>query len=428
VRTRLTRISLLVVMLFGLVATTAGRGGASPLRAPVPLDLATIPLTPDEVAAAGLEDYGWSHGQLRDRYEILRDYPAWYGVPREEFEATMMEEAGLMRAYTHRNARPIERGKAGTLATRALFTDVFQFESAAGAAVGDAFMAEAGMPSGAEPVEGTREFGDHSRLIRFAMPDPETDDPIEGMSLLILTGELYVDLTLWDVIRPGEEVEAPTVEEMEALGVRLMMRIAAARAGDLPDLGSRIVRLGGEGSRMFYTADRYEVQYGQYLQHFLKSVADYEASREAILERGLLHRYAVIQDVVSEPYDWTKAPSFMTAIDRLAGTEEAGRWFAGAPSRVEQYPFMVESEPVEQDLALGDEALAFATTVDFGGGPMPGHVVVVRSGNDVFDVWVHAPDGVSLETAIDLARIQLGCLIGDQCPERVPVPADMRVG
>jgi len=423
-RGSVARIALLVTVLLGSVAAVGRPGGASAQVESAPLDLAAIPLTPEEVEAIGLEGYGWSYGWLRTPCEVVRDMAPYYGVEPEEFERTMVAEAGLTRHYYLRDARPVERGTPGTLSSRSVFTAVFEFASAEGAVAGERYMGEIGGRAGAEPVTGNRTFGDAARILRYSMREGFSG-LIEEMLLTIRTDTLYIELTVSDPIQAGEEPEPPTVGELEAMASRLMIRVGAARASDLPDLGNRMVRLGVAEEAVRYAGDRYDVEYGRNIRRFSGTLDAHAAIQKTIEESGVLHAYVVNQTVGNDLFDPT-APGMMMTVYRLVGEREAATWFAFAPDWSASWPYFVQFEPLDEAIEIGDEAAAFATTLDFGGGQLPGHVLFVRSGTDVFEVRVHDQDGVSLETAVALARIQLTCLAGDPCPERVPVPDDMR--
>jgi hypothetical protein len=186
-----------------------------------------------------------------------------------------------------------------------------------------------------------------------------------------------------------------------------------------------MVRLGVAGEAIRYSADRYDVEYGRRILRFSGTLAGHAAIQETIEAHGVLHGYVVNQTVGNDLFDPT-APGMMLTVNRLVGEREAAAWFEFVPGWTADWPYFVDFEPLDDAIELGDEAAAFATTLDYGGGPLPGHVLFVRSGTDMIEVRVHGQDGVSLETAIELARTQLACLEGASCPERVPVPDDMQ--
>jgi hypothetical protein len=421
-----TRISLVLVVLIGSVALVVRPAGATVSPERIPLDLAAIPLTPAEIEAVGLEDYGTDYGWLRTAYEAGRDMPAAYGVPRAELKAALIDEAGLTRLYSLRTARPVERGVADTVATGAVFTGIYEVASAEGAAAGQDYLLGVTTPAGAEPVEASRAFGDASRTMRFGSPDPESADPAMGFELSIRTDTLVVELIVEDVVRAGEEADPPTLDQVEALGDRLLERIETVRTGEFPDLGSRMVRLGVEGERVQFSADRYDVQNGQLIRHFNRSAEIYEFEREMVEEGGLFYRYIINQDIMNDPYDWTKAPGAITKLERLTGEAAAAAWLAKAHERIGRWSSLDTFESVDRELFFGDEAVAFAFTIDRGSGPLSGHALFVRSGSDVVEVRVYGPDGVSLATAATIAKAQLDCLRGFRCLERLPVPEELK--
>src|SRR5688572_26308731 len=120
-RGRLSRVSLLAVALFGLVATTTSPARATTAPERVPLDREAIALTAAEVEAAGLEDCGTDYGWLWTPDEAVIGLGIEYETPAEEIAAMLVEEAGLTRQYTLRAGLPVERGDPLTVATRVVF-------------------------------------------------------------------------------------------------------------------------------------------------------------------------------------------------------------------------------------------------------------------------------------------------------------------
>jgi hypothetical protein len=424
-RSRMMRISLMLLVLFGLMATVARSVGATVPPERLPLDLGAIPLLPGEIEAVGLEDYGTDYGWLRTTEETVGAAAVEFGVPAAEVESTLVDEAGLTRFYAVRTARPVERGDPDTVATAMVYTSIFEFAGAKGAAAGEEYLAGISSPPGSETIADAREFGDASRIVHYTTLDPESDDSVDGIKLIVRTDTLVVDLDVQDIVRPGEKADPPRLAQVEALGERLMERIEAVRAGELPDLGSRMARIGVEGEHVFFSADRYEVQNGRVVRSFNFPPERYERDQAKIDAAGLTNRYIVNQDMALLD-DWMKAPGTLTQVEQFAGDEEARSWFAGAQGRVVHWGFLQAIARAEATPHLGDEAIAFAITIDWGGGPLSGYALIVRSGQEIIEVWTFAPDGVSLETAIELAEIQLNCLHGSNCPERVPVPAELR--
>ena len=202
-------------------------------------DLAARTLTPSDLAALQMPDYGvgLAYTTYSDSWiQSVVDYP---GVPEDQVHAAV-DGAGFVRRYDNYLDHPMDPNNPDGGIGQTVVSYIVQFSSAAGAAsVFDFLEDESANPNAADQPLASP-IGDRAEATHLSGQDSSTGKPYDQIDLTFQLGPYHAGVAVIDW--QGHPVSQPQVE---LLAHRLLERLTATDQTD-PNLSNMVLRVGGD--------------------------------------------------------------------------------------------------------------------------------------------------------------------------------------
>lgn len=426
-RERIT-VTVVALVLIGMVVSALPADvSAQVRRADIPIDLAALVLTPEDLAAEGMHGYGLDYGERLTTEQIAAGFAVEQNIPLER-AVRIYDGLGLVQSYSVRIAKPTEPGDFLSVATDGVLVSLVEYDGEPGAAA-LSLGAESGTDIEWEIVEGNVTVGDESILSEKVGEDAGKDiamgDPSIERTIEFRRGRFYAVVTVFDVAREGEASNpvAPAIELVEALAFRLLDRIETATESALPSLGLQAIRLASNEETVVTVGDRYQSIAGAPLPRFAET-EDEIAARAALLATDeMVAVYGVEQDVRSGPAENPGDPHLGVRLYQFVDADAAETWVAEvAFDRFAEDPYLDSLDPIATPARIDGVALLAEYTAEYGGTELDGLVVWIQIDEIVARVSIDAADGVDTGVITTLAEAQTGCIADGRCYELVTVP------
>ena len=431
---RALRTLVILVVLVALAGRTGSAVGAA-RHHEAPLDLAAMALTIPDLEEIGLEGYGHDGGDLLGPEAQAEEFATNWSYPEDEAR-DVFAETDLEWGYWLRYALPLDPDQRRSLATRFVQSRVLQFADADGAEDALPFLAGEDAVN-VEPVEDAPTVGDESAMTQTDWIDAANDEAGTSLDLTFQTGRFVGMISVWDVARDGEDEEpvVPEVDEVQALGERLLERIEDGVDGAGPGLSYRVLRLDVANVTENVEADFYDGIDGTALRCYCESEEDHAARAAGMDRRGLLDTYHFEQWLPNGRDAHDGDPYLVARLIHFEDDDAAETWLdevalgvAGSSPSVTDFEPLDDPDDLERIEDLGDGAVGAYVEMDWHGA-REGYVVIVRVDDVIALVKADSSAGVELDVVVDLAETQIDCLQAEGgCPEPAPVPNDLRAG
>lgn len=409
-----------MVAALALVPALVQAQDATPTGAVPPANLTAMVLFPGDVPGSGLAlDQGSFEGLA---YQIQATTERT-GKSEQEVQADF-DAFGYGRRYSVQLAEAWPTGIATPTGIdnpwgRTVTTGVTEFPSAEDAAAAFTYMERDAEDAGSRasftnqkdwPLDTV--IGDQAELTYEEGMTSDTQESYTTLNLTFRSGNLIGDVIVEDFL--SREPESAVIE---GLAEQLLARIEAVRNGEMPDLGERVLRFAGATF-----TDSYTRLNGMYIPRHGETT---EETAEMQARSTAQASYSLDQDI-----EGTGQPAYLTAqVLQFTSPEDAAAFDMDAPrQRLSEDPKNYEAaETVTGGPPLGDASAIFryvyADTSDYAG--WSGYGIVVKSGPTIVVLYLEQSGDVALETAVELAEMQLACATGAPCPDEQPVPASL---
>lgn len=408
-----------LVASLALVPALVQAQDATPAAAVPPADLTAMVLFPGDLPGSGL---ALDAGRFEEPVEMVQAMAERTGKPEQQVQAEF-DAFGFGRRYALRLAEPWPTGTPTPAGIdnpwgKTVTTIVSEFPSAEDAAAAFTYIEHEAEDAGSlafftseedQPLDAV--IGDEAELTTAAGMASDTQQPYTTLNLTFRSGNLIGDVIIDDLL--AREIDS---SEIERLAAQLLARMDAVRSGEMPDLGQRVLRFAGPTYNDSYT--RLD---GTYIPRHGETA---EETAEAQARSNARASYALDQDI-----EGTAQPAYLTAhVYQFASPEDAATFDMDSPrQRLAEDPIYSTAEAVTSDLSLGDASKIFryvyADTSDYAG--WSGYGVVARSGPSMIVLYLEQTGELPLETAMELAEMQLACVTSAPCPDELPVPASL---
>lgn len=413
---RVTRFSLrlaVVLLVLGQVLVAATPGLARPALGKAPLDLPALALRPSDLDELGLEDYRASNGGWLTPLQTALVVGIDYGLGDDEAIDRFVDRAGVRGSYDLLISHLWDQDEAPK-STRGVWITLYEFGDAAGAAVAYDFFSShpfASLAPDVEPLD-VPAVGDDAFGATWEAKDPKSKDPMTEMGVGFRSGRVYVEITFWDILRPGEEADPPTEREFARIVRSAADRVERGLAGDLEEgagLSSRVPRFDSLDIPVISRADRYLGIAGEPVHGFEEAPAEVAERAEAMADGGVIAGYLVVHEIMLTEQPDADDPQLRLQVERYADEDAAADGWQAAYDRNADCA-CTEDELAPGDLAtLGDEAAAFEVTLSWDGASSRGYLILIRTGTYVSEVWLTSRPGETIARATALAALQADC-------------------
>ena len=412
-----TKWRLILAVVFVVLSTTGGLSGVV-ARSDGELDVAAIPLVPEDVDEPG---FGLLGGMLIASVDEAAQIAASNrgGASPEnvaEF-AGILEDVGWQRDYLVGLGLPDEDNPD----TYEVLIDSGVEEYADADGAGESFEIfgdpDAFTSVEAEEVRRAPRIADEARMVQFTGEVPEANLSFQGLSIQFRVDNLVAYVTVYDYA--GGAPEADTVEE---LARRLLERVEAVRAADEPGTSAAVLRLPGDS--LAESRENYVRLAGETIPYFGEA-ADAQASRDEQYA-DVSDIYVLSQQVATGEEDPADDLRYVVFLHRFGNERAASRWMETERERLdltaEDAPFLIpEAE------GIGEESFAYETLPDRDTALESRYVLYTRAGADVAIMDLSAGSDVSFDALTDLAETQVDCLEAGACPDPASLPEELGV-
>lgn len=412
-----------MVAALALVPALVQAQDATPTGAVPPANLTAMVLFPADVPVSGL---ALDQGYFEDSTDFVPGIVERTGKSEQEAQADL-DAFGFGRRYALRLAEAWPTGIATPVGidapidnpwVRSVETIVTEFPSAEDAAAAFAYMERETEDAGdlefftdEEDRPLTTVIGDEAELTSAVGVASDTEQPYTTLNLTFRSGNLIGDVIISDFL--NRELEST---EIEGLAAQLLARIEAARRGEMPDLGQRVLRFAGPTYNDSYT--RLD---GVYIPRHGETA---EVTAEMQGRSNARATYAREQDIVGSAqnaYLFTQILQFASPEDAAAFDMDASR------QRFADDPTYSTVDAITESPGIGDDSqifhYAYADASDYAG--WNGYGISARSGPSVIILYLELPSDFAPEAAVELAEMQLACVTGAPCLDELPVPASL---
>jgi hypothetical protein len=416
---RLLRWLLFVLLLCPLLGPTSGAaqdGQLGRLDDPETYDLGAMLLTPEDLADEGLEGYalreGWTD-TLDD--ELLGILAASSDFSEAELQE-LLEATGYQYSRVGQLDVPSEEDPA--FAGRRVTNWINLHDGPEGLdQVLDALFSLGDI----EDEEGTGTIGDYSRIVLFQDTDPDTGND----TLVMLLGFVYenfigfIQVSDFQTMLPDAD---PTIEEIEALGSRLVERIDAVREAGSPRLDSLPMRLESDGQLGLIVSDFYIRLEGETRPIYRESDEAFALRDDEYEEWGITDAY--VMDETFGPVDDGPILRWAVRLRLHESEEQAEAWQAGEPESSTARA-NVEDLDFKEIADVGDDGGVLATFT------LPDSDLAVmtlsfRSGALTVGVQIYTTgEMIDEDVLINLGGQQLACLEEGGCDGEAPIPDEI---
>lgn len=408
------RSLLLIVVLSPLIAgnPAGAQDGRLGKIEPESYDLGAMMLTSEDLADEGLEGYGIQAGWTDTLDDELIDIIGQsLDLSPDELES-LYEDSGFQYARVALHDLPSEEDSA--LSARRV-TSWINLHDGSGAleelvdtlvAVGD-------------PQDGTGTIGDYSRISVFQENDPTTDidSTVMMLGFAYETFTAFIQISDYVTLLPDED---PTIDEVEALGERLIDRIDDVLEDGAPGLDMIPLRMESDGQLSLITEDAYYHLDGETQATYREDPDQVESRHEEYEDWEVVAAYALDETFFGDD----GLQIWWSVRLRLHESEaDAEAWQADEPERSLAW-FEHEDLDSEELSDIGDAAVLATYTQTFNG--LKATAVFFRSGEITAGVYMFTPDDYFDEdVVIDLAEQQLECIEAGGCLSEVPIPDEI---
>jgi hypothetical protein len=404
----MTTCGLRLILLALVLALTvrvpgAARQAATPVAAGTGLDLASIVLTPDDLAPVGLTGFERKgNGDPRAFADYVAGRADYLNKDPDELEQ-ILTDAGWQAGYTTNLGKPTEPGNPESVESAIVFISVFAYADADGAATGyDVNRDYSGVTNATIDTMLAPEdtLGDASFTVRTlgdfdpeAGPSDEVAIVLRVDRLVAAVGIITFGLTEADLATPAP-VDPGSVEQVQALAEIVAGRMSDALAGTTPGLFPKSLRLGGSADLVFvsegYRLIRGSIPpyYGGFEDDFPDLAAEFDF--EAVYE---------INQAISAPTE----PFYVQRLYAFATDAEA-----------EAFVETRRAQPLEGGQIV-EGVLESGVLVAYDAEPEPGFHVQgysahVVAGSTVAWVLIEGPERPAESVIAELVAAQVACL------------------
>ncbi|MDQ2652125.1 MAG: hypothetical protein M3Z20_03675 [Chloroflexota bacterium] len=395
---------------------------ATPTGAVPPADLTAMVLFPDDVPGSGL---ALDQGYFEDPADMVLAMAERTGKSEQEVR-TDFAPFGYGRRYALRLAEGWPTGIATPVGIdtpldnpwgKTVTTIVTEFPSAEDAAAAFTYIerdAEAAGNFGSYTNEEDRPLntviGDDAELTS-AVGLATDERPYTNLNLTFRSGNLIGDVMVDDFL--ARELDSA---EIEGLAGQLLARMEAARNGEMPDLGQRVLRFAGPTYGDSYT----RLDGITFPRH--GDSAEVTAERQARSSAQTIYvRDQDLEGTAQGAYIITQVFQFASPDDAAAVDMDTIR------QRVADDPVFGAADVITDGPALGDASqifhYAYADDSDYPG--WSGYGIVARSGSSMIVLYLDQGGEFAPDAAVELAETQLACVTGAPCPDEQPIPASL---
>jgi hypothetical protein len=385
-----------------------------------PLDLAAMALTPSDLADAGWDGLGLDAAQTLSATDLAYRavWPAGAGAEEDAVRDALLA-AGWQQGYTAAFATfwAPDRSSLGHQAE----VEIVAYADAAGAAEGFSRIPDTYETGPAQPVAGSEQIGDETRLARVEARDPQAGTPSQELALGFRRDRLTARILLRDWT--GEE---PQVAVVEALAARLLERIEAVLQDGGPGLSLRVLRI--EPLENAIHTDSYLRLDGEDVRSTYESPADLAARVSGYA--GATDVYTNETEIATDDRGYTLG--FGADLYAFSDADGASAWLREEPTRVKQGVDVTVFAIEDQNAGIGDEAITITMARDYDHDGMEvihTSALLFRIGAEVAAIRLsrtNTPPPMSAVT--ELAADQAACLAAADCLRPQPAPESVPSG
>jgi hypothetical protein len=396
---------------------------ATPTGAVPPANLTAMALFPGDVPGSGL---ALDRGYFEDPVDMVLAVAERTGKSEQEVQADL-DAFGYGRRYVLRLAEAMPTGIATPVGIdnsleipwgRTVQTIVSEFPSAEGAAAAFTYIERDAETAGSRAIHTSEEdwplytvIGDEAELTYWEGVTSDTKEPYTSLNLTFRSGNLIGDVIVEDFL--ARELESAEVEELAG---QLLAHMEAARSGEMPDLGERVLRFAGPTYEDSYT--RLD---GIAMPRHGVPAEETAELQERSNAQAIYTRDQDIDGAAQSAYLITQVLQFASPDDAAAFDTDTLR------QRLADDPSYSAVDAITDNPALGDASQIFhyvyADDSDYPG--WSGYGIATRSGPSVIVLYLEQTGDFVPEAAVELAEMQLACVTGASCPDEQPVPASL---
>jgi hypothetical protein len=420
---------------------------------PGALDLAAMPVTPQDMTDLGLPGFGrFFNGYYASLDELAGDEARFIGKSVEETRA-LYGSIGFRRFYGTGMGVPSVPGDPASPPERGVIANVLELDDVPQLDDYVAFYGTAGPETemAVSVAETPWSLGERGVIFSNSAVDPERGERYEEFMVVFQFENLMGMAGFFRVIPVDTATPeatpavggasallspAATLEELESLSTRLLERMQQVLDAGSPNLPSLLLRLGDDPlvATANYT-EGYRLLDGELIPSFNDFQDDILADPAAVTGADAIYELEESFMLGEEPApgdpfllnrlyhfpDDASAIAFMDSRpDALATGGAKLATGAGPETRSDLLP----GEATD----LGDQSMAFSFVRDFDGNRAEGYEVYVRVGDMIAAVSLEGPSSMPLDQVADIAAAQAACLEAGACPDALPVPEALLTG
>jgi hypothetical protein len=414
-KTRAYRLLILMATMCMFVVhplfAAAAPGGGKLAAAPVPLDLGAMVLTPQDLAAEGLDGYGiqqsWTDTFDDEFVNILDGGPYTADDVRQRLTAAAFERSRGVVFFL-----PSENDQSNAARSVTIWVDQYGQPSGLSDMI-DLYLNY----GGAKVVQGTTTIGDESRIVSYTQTAGDSGAEIKGLTLVFRSGNEIADIQIADFQTFLPDI-TPSAKEIEALATRLLARINTVLSGKSPGLDPHVLRLASDGNQVSYLDDWYTRLGGDSLALFGDTSSALQARDSEADQAGIDAIFALDQRINTN----SEGTMIWSVRIRHFATEDAAiAWWNDLPTWLTSQAGIDHVVIAKKAPQLGDAALA--ETYHLAAKETNWQADFVRVGNDVLVVQLGRDGTAPKATQLDpLAQAQVSCMTATSCDAEFPVP------
>jgi hypothetical protein len=402
---------LITDVLRGVVPAATPQAQSATPTAQTFTDLAARTLTPADLAALQMPDYGVGLAYTTYPDAWFQSVADYRGVPEDQVHAAV-DAAGFVRRYDNYLDHPAEVTNPNGGIGQTVVSYIVEFSSAAGAASVFDFLEDESANPDAADLPLASPIGDRAEATHLSGQDASTGKPYDQIDLTFQLGPYHAGVAVIDW--QGQPVSQPQVE---LLAHRLLERLSSGDQTD-PDLSNVVLRIGGEIAST--TSDHY-------LLLGSRAIAQYGESASALSEReqsaagaSQTDSYQVQQQLALGTAGTEDDLGVTVDVTRFADDAAAHAWMAALPQLVSTNTGFTNAQFV-QFTAIGDETVGYSVTS--ADGSLAYRSVALRVGRDVAVIDITGTSFASPLMIAALADAQAQCLLSADCPMPYQLPS-----
>ncbi len=377
-------------------------------------ELSAMLLTPLDLADEGLDGYGIRGGGTDTLDDEFTGFLSSEDRSPDEVEE-ILEDAGFVQSRWVYMDLPSEEDPG--LAARRVTVWVDEYTES-GDALSD--VVELYLDFGGETPEGNEAIGDESGIATYTDRSSDTDVEMLAIVLAFRYENQIGQIEIADFQTQSPDIE-PTVEEIEALALRLLERIETVREDGGPGLEHQVLRFASDGELVFYDGDFYTRIDGDLLPRYGEDEDALELQEELDGEFGITDVYRMYQVI-----GWTGEAGVLWSVTlrQFDDEDDVEDWVASGDEWMEQNG-VDDVELAEDDLDIGDGAVAVTYRSPSSDDENTPHWVALFIQVDDIGLLVqigYPGEPADIDSVIELAEMQVECVEEGSCPIESELP------